>query len=485
MESGGSSAGKAVPQEVLQQMRQAVPNDGLNPDAHLDFAKALISSLGCEFCQNRANWLDTRYIEAHYHASVACALKRANKMGGRHQGMGHGQDAPGSVPAAVKEAFANLGDDGGWKRVIFCTSKTALCSWLKADAAATALTSPTLEKKKATFVLLNGSYPLTLSLSNCQIDLYGIVDQHKKVELLASDVSTLLQVKDASRLRLCNLCIKRDSSQSHSEQPLVCLAGASCASMSQIHHVQDLAGAAVEAIDSSTFVVMHGCNLTSFSDSTKKTMAQVVVKHGAAGIIGIGATTTTDIKFAGQPGNAWQPRQEPAIWRPPIINASCQTEESREAFFAGVRQLAQASVGSGPLGSLSKYLKGSSIVLCGTDAELDAALCCEGAPAVIVCLTKSGLTISQPLRVKEAVILGMVSLSGNCEMIIGLQTDNCSVHFDSGSAMLEIHYQNMTAALTMIDVDVKIKSTSTPEFLRGFERLMVGAGLTADDFARP
>lgn len=89
---------KAVPKEVLQQMREALPNDGLNPDAHLDFAKALITSLGFEFCQNQANWLDERYVEAHYHASVACALKRANKMDGQHQGMGRGQDAPATVP---------------------------------------------------------------------------------------------------------------------------------------------------------------------------------------------------------------------------------------------------------------------------------------------------------------------------------------------------------------------------------------------------
>eukprot|EP00971_Amphidinium_carterae_P331722 6465485-Amphidinium_carterae.2 len=110
------ASGTVVSEAVLQRMRQALPEDGLNPDAHLDFAQALVGSLGKDFCQKQENWLDGRYIEAHYHASIACALKRGNRMGGRHQGMGRGHDPPGSIPSAVKELFADLGDAGGWKR---------------------------------------------------------------------------------------------------------------------------------------------------------------------------------------------------------------------------------------------------------------------------------------------------------------------------------------------------------------------------------
>ena len=151
-----------------------------------------------------------------------------------------------TVPASVKKAFADLGDDGGWKRVILCTSQTAFCSWLEADKAAAALTSSTpagknFQKQKATFVLLHGMYPLSVSMSNCKIDLYGIVDQHRRVELVASDVDLpLLQVDAASRVRLHNLCISRNSSQSQSERPLMGLAGASCVSMSKIRHARDI-----------------------------------------------------------------------------------------------------------------------------------------------------------------------------------------------------------------------------------------------------
>lgn len=163
MESADSKYPKKS-KEALQQMRQALPNDGLNPYAHLDFAKALISSLGLEFCQNQANWLDERYIEAHYHVSVACALKRADKRV---------EDRSIALPASFKKVFGDLGDDGGWKRVIFCASQTAICSRLHADEAASALTNRDFQKKKAIFVLLHGSYTLSMSMTSCHIDIYG------------------------------------------------------------------------------------------------------------------------------------------------------------------------------------------------------------------------------------------------------------------------------------------------------------------------
>ena len=472
---------EVVSEEVLEKMRKALPDDGLNPDAHLDFAKVLIRSLGSGFCQNEANWLDERYVEAHYHVSVACALKRANKSEGHHQGMGRRQDAPGTVPASVKKAFADLGDDGGWKRVIFCTSQTAFCSWLEADKAAAALTSSTpagknFQKQKATFVLLHGMYPLSVSMSNSKIDLYGIVDQHRRVELVASDVDLpLLQVDAASRVRLHNLCISRNSSQSQSERPLMGLAGASCVSMSKIHHAQDMAGPAVEAMDQGTFFALQDCSLTSFSHSTNTTVAspQVVVKHGATGTIGKGTTTLVNFKFGGQP-DASQAINAAAMpgSQSPIASSTLQTAESREAFFVAMRQLAQAAVSFQHLGCFSKYLKGSLVVLCGTGAELEAALCGADAPGpVIVCLTKSGLAVSQPLQVQEAVLIGMAT--GNCcEMTIEVQTDTGSVNLESDSAKLEVTTKNATAALTVIDVDVKIKSTSTPEFLRNLQHFM-------------
>ena len=118
-------------------------------------------------------------------------------------------------------------------------------------------------------------------MSKCKVDRYGIVDQHSRVKLVASDVdSPLLQVDAASRVRLHNLCISRDSSQSKSERPLMGLAGASCVSMSIIRRAQDMAGPAVEAIDQGTFFALHDCSLTSSSDSTKMTVGspQVVVK---------------------------------------------------------------------------------------------------------------------------------------------------------------------------------------------------------------
>lgn len=474
----------AVPKEVLQQMREALPNDGLNPDAHLDFAKALITSLGFEFCQNQANWLDERYVEAHYHASVACALKRANKMDGQHQGMGRGQDAPGTVPSSVKKAFADLGDDGGWKRVIFCTSETSFCSWLEADAAAAALTAPTPEnkdfqKKKATFVLLNGSYPLTMSMSNCQVDIYGIVDQHRKVEILTRG----LRVKAGSRLRLCSLHIKEDTTL---QPPLLSMAEASCVSMLQItiNQGQNMVGPVVETNDNS-FLALHDCsiNSTDFSDTavlqkynkrtkedTAKTEPQVVVQ-GSAGILGVG--TTASLQFAGQADDALQiPKPTPAPWTPSTGTSNVQPPGSRAAFFVAMRQLAQASVGLSALGRFSKYLKGSSVVLCSTSSELELALCSKDGPeSVIACLVDSALAISKPLQVKEAVLIGVLSTSC-CEMAIEVGTDDGRVNFDCDSGTLEVHNQNMTAFLTVIDIDVKVKSTSTPPFLRQFQRLM-------------
>ena len=137
-----------------------------------------------------------------------------------------------------------------------------------------------------------------------------------------------------------------------------------------------------------------------------------------------------------------------------------------------MRQLAQAAFSFQNLGCFPKYLKVSSVVLCGTGAELEAVLCGADAPGpVVVCLTKFGLAVSKPLTVQEAVLIGM-AMGNCCEMTIEVQTDTGSVNFESDSAKLEVKTQNVTAALTVIDVDVKIKSTSTPEFLRDLQHFM-------------
>ena len=234
-----------------------------------------------------------------------------------------------------------------------------------------------------------------------------------------------------------------------------------------------MAGPAVEACDQGTFFSLHDCSLTNFSDSAKTTVAspQVVVKHGATGTIGKGTTTLTSFKFGAQP-DASQPTNAATMpgSQSPIASSILQTAESQEAFFVAMRQLAQAAVSFQTFGCFSKYLKGSSVVLCGTGAELETVLCGADAPGpVIVCLTKSGLAVSQPLRVQEAVL---ISTGNCCEMTIEVQTDSGSVNFESDSAKLEVKTQNVTAALTVIDVDVKIKCMSTPEFLRNLQHLM-------------
>eukprot|EP00438_Fugacium_kawagutii_P025317 Skav217870 [mRNA] locus=scaffold2487:85653:87281:+ [translate_table: standard] len=457
MESADSEDPKKT-KEALQQMRHALPNDGLNPHAHLDFARALITSLGLEFCQNQANWLDERYIEAHYHASVACALKRADQR----------QDTSSALPASFKKVFGDLGDDGGWKRVIFCTSETAFCSWLRADEAASNLKNKDFQNKKATFVLLNGSYTLAMKLSNCQIDIYGIVDHERKVQLQTPEPGLpILRTDGASRLRLRSLCIKGATLQ-RPEAPLLCLTDASCTSMSQILHASDLTGPVVQVTDSRTFVLLHDCRLTSHSASTQVVAPQVVMMSGVSGIIGAGTTATTSFKFAGELGHALP--QPPAMWKP-ITNASSNLQpESQKAFLAAMRQLAQASAALETLQVFSKYLKGSSVSLCETNAELEAALCREGASQAVICLRKTGLAVSQPLCVKEAVLIGMASLTGSCcELSIDVQTDSSSINLDGESGLLEVRHQDTVTALTIIDVDVRITSTSTPEYLRGIQ----------------
>jgi len=128
--------------------------------------------------------------------------------------MGLGKDSPGTVPDSVKKLFEDLGDEGGWRRVIFCTGSGCSCSWLRADAAATALNGPFGEdgkkftKKKATFVLLEGDYEMSLSMVGAQMDIYGINDRLSSPTIkVPKEAQKFLRVDEASRVRLRNLNI--------------------------------------------------------------------------------------------------------------------------------------------------------------------------------------------------------------------------------------------------------------------------------------
>lgn len=61
----------AASAQALDQLRRSLQDDALNPDAHVMFAEALISTMSEQFRKDPENWCSEAYVEAHFHACVA------------------------------------------------------------------------------------------------------------------------------------------------------------------------------------------------------------------------------------------------------------------------------------------------------------------------------------------------------------------------------------------------------------------------------
>lgn len=463
-----SAAGAAVPDQVLQEMRSALPDDGLNPDAHLDLAQVLINTMSEDFRKSEENWLDERYMEAHLHASIACALKRGNMFPSQQ---GRGDDPPGAMPESVKKLFDDLGDPGGWKRVIFCTGKDFGCSWLQADAAAALLTSPSTTrkefarfKKKATFVLLPGTYELSLSMVDSTVDLYGIMDRNKRAKIVVpSGGGSFLQAEGASRLRLCSLGIT-----SSSDSPLFLLSGGSRVAVTSTDLTQTRV-TAVDVVGPGTLMKLHKCQFSSGS---------LVMREGATCHIG---TTSANITFGPQrmssAGGQEEPDQLlaglPTEWKS-LGGQRARDPRWQKTFVAAVRHAVRAAQLFDATGTLSSFM-GDQVKLCATDEDLELALCTdEGISGGIIVLTRSGLAVSRPVCVKNAVVSRFPGdASSPIQMKITAKLDDGNICLDDSTGTMEFYRQgHLVGSLTTCDVEISIVAQKALAFLPAWMQIL-------------
>lgn len=461
--ASGAKANPRLSDEAINELRVCLPDDALNPDAHIVFANALLSAMSAETRQSPDGWLDPLYMEAHYHASIACALKRANRSAGHHQGMGRGNDAPGVVPESVKALFAGLGDKDGWRRVIFCTGANRFCSWLEADAAAVALVHPQIpgvsefKKKKATFVLLGGSYTLSLSMFGALIDIYGIDDRHRLPQIAVPESPAgFLQAASGSRMRLRNLVVASPGPHAFEVGDKSTMAMTNVSFKGDAQYVMEVSGLG-------TRLMLVGCRVSLKGNTA------IVVRDGAICDMTRGwgrarLSPTHDLKpwAVDQRGQRHAPAQQLLLSDQKIPREFLADAVWREQFFTSVAHLAHAVAWFDGC-ALQQHFNRDLVKLCATDEEATAALCpAEPLAYPVVVLTAPRLTVKSPVNVVDAVLYGFPSNGAPCQLTIELPKKESSARLSDASALIEFGPPGSpTASLLACNVEVSVVADQT------------------------
>lgn len=444
--TGVSTAASA---QAIDQLRESLHDDALNPDAHVVLAEALVSTMSEQFRNDPENWCSEAYAEAHFHACVAAALKRANKYANRGTGMGLGHDPPGVVPDRVKALFKKLGDASGWKRVIFCTGDGMSCTWLEPDDASLTLlgqkrggdadsTAKEFVKKKATFVLLGrNSYTFALRLSGAQIDIYGCVDQRKGAKICTPTTgNTFLHAEAGCRVRVRNVHIEGTSS-SQSRRPserrevLIDVSGASEVMLRDTKMSVDpkCSASHVHVRDVKTKLSISNCNYYVQDTDRGRILTEtgppnqgVRVSDGAACSVDAG---NVDLVYVGPVAPSFisifefmkfVAEEVPSELKTPLGQRDMISPDRlrhaawHAAFFSALSVCAKGFPAEAwepmfeVIGIPISFAR-NKVKVCSTNEQLTDALCPgDVAARMIIVLSKPGLAVEQPVNVKNSLL---------------------------------------------------------------------------------